>query len=139
MPLDSRDALLPLVKNGYQYLALEGLVGVGRVVVALEPVLHVLVDVRVPVGCDHRVVHQRAQERHVAQLLCTAAREPHIPPARMRCRPRQTRTATRLPGGSGTAAAAAEAAELIEFEVGGGWQQVCGEREVFWGLLQKLL
>ena len=20
----------------------------------------------------------------------------------------------------------------------GGWQQVCGEREVFWGLLQKL-
>jgi hypothetical protein len=117
VPLDSRDALLPLVTNGYQYLALEGLVGVGRVVVALEPVLHVLVDVRVPVGCDHRVVHQRAQERYASQLLCTASREPHTPPTRMHYRPLQTREVTRLPGGS-AAALERPGADLIEFEVG---------------------
>jgi hypothetical protein len=46
----------------------------------------------------------------------------------MRRRQRKTGTATRLPGGSGTAAAAAEAAELIEFEVGGLAAGLRGER-----------
>ncbi len=94
-PLDLCDDVLPLVKQGYRYLVLEGLVGMGRGVVALEPVLHVLVVVRVPVGCGHRVVHQRAQERYASQLLCTASREPHTPPTRMHYRPLQTREVTR--------------------------------------------
>ncbi len=59
---------------------------------------------------------------------------------RPRHKKRQTRTATRLPGGSGTAAAeeAAEA-ELIEFEVGGLAAGLRGERSFFVGLLLQEL
>ena len=41
----------------------------------LEPVLDILSVVRVPVGCNHRVIHQRALERHVAQLIWNTPHE----------------------------------------------------------------
>ena len=56
----------------------------------------------------------------------------------MRRRQRQPRTATRLPGGSGTEAAAEAEAELIEFEVGGLAAGLRGERSFSGVGLQKL-
>jgi len=55
---------------GNELFVRQWLVGEGRDVVQLHPTLDVLAVVRVAVGSQNRVVHQRAFEHHVLQQLC---------------------------------------------------------------------
>lgn len=69
MLLAPGDYLPALVDIRYQHFVLKRLVCVRGGVVCLEPVLDILSVISVPVGCNHRVFHKRALERHVTQLI----------------------------------------------------------------------
>ena len=75
MLLKPGDNQPPDKQVGEQNFVLQGLARERGCGVGVQPVLDVLSVVRVTVGCNHGVFHQRAFERHVAQLHCATSRD----------------------------------------------------------------